>query len=153
MAGKKIVYVEGTSAGAGDVNVWFDSTWTANQNLTVISTGSVNYIQPLQNPSANSQLNTISWDNYNEFAVFLSAHSGVTYTGKKAYYGSIVSLSNTKGNVIANQGMNLDLIFVWKQFNYQSPIDANGLVPPAFQGLIAGAASGYSTTPSSWAEL
>lgn len=153
LVGKKVVFVEGASAGQGDVNVWFDSTWAAEQNLTVISTGSVNYVQPLQNPSANSQLNTISWDNYNEASIFYSSHSGVTYTNKEAYYGSIVSLSKSKGNVIANTGMHLDLIFVWKEFNYDSPIDENGLVPPAFQGLVSGTPSGYKTTPSSWAEL
>lgn len=153
LAGKKVIFVEGSEAGNGNVNVWFDTTWAADQNVTIISTGSVNYVQPLQSPSANSQLNTISWEDYNEFAVLYSSHSGSTYTNKQANFGSLVSLSKTKGNLIANEGINLDLIFVWKQFDFESPVDDEGLVPPGFQGLISGGSGGYSTTPSSWAEI
>ncbi len=153
LADKKIIFVEGSAPGEGDVNIWFDSSWQADQNVTVISTGSVNYIQPLQNPSADSQLNTISWDNYNEAAILFSSHSGVTYTHAEANYGSIISLSKTEGNLIANDDVNLDLILVWKEFDYENPVDDEGLVPPAFQGLVGGASDGYSSDAASWTEI
>ena len=153
LAGKKVIFVEGDAAGEGDVNIWFDSTWQSDQNVTVISTGSVNYIQPLQNPAAESQLNTISWDNYNEVAVLYSTHSGVTYSHGGATFGSIISLSKTEGNLIANDDVSMDLILVWKEFDYENPVDDEGLVPPAFQGLISGGSTGYSSTPSSWSEI
>ncbi|MDP8211847.1 MAG: hypothetical protein P9X22_00970 [Candidatus Zapsychrus exili] len=153
LVGKKVVFIEGSSAGQGDARIWFDATWRSDQNITIISTGSVDYVQPLQSPAANSQLNTISWDDYNEAAILLSTHSGSTYTHEDANYGSIISLSHTTGNLIANGGVHLDLIFVWKMFDYENPVDENGLVPPGFQGLINTSSSGYSDTPSSWAEI
>lgn len=152
LQGKKVVFVEGSTAGAGDVNIWFDTSWLADQNITVISTGSVNYVQPLQNPAANSQLNTISWDSYNELAILYSTHSGVTYTHDEAHYGSIISFSQTSGLLVSNSDVSLDLILVWKQFDYENPIDDNGAVPPAFQGLISGGGGGYSSEPDSWIE-
>jgi len=151
--GVKVIFVEGTAEGEGDVNIWFDSTWQADQNVTVISTGAVNYIQPLQNPAANSQLNTISWDNYNEASILYSTHSGVTYTHGSANYGSIVSLSQTDGNLVANEGVSMDLIMVWKDLDYEDPIDDDGFAPPAFQGLIGGGSAGFSSTPASWTEI
>ncbi len=153
LVGKKMIFVHGATPGAGDVNVWFDSTWAANQNITIVSTGSVNYIQPLQSSSSNSKLNTISWDNYNEGAVLLSTHSGVTYTHASAYYGSIASLSRTNGNVFSNNGINLNLIAVWKEFSYSNPVDSAGNVPPGFKGLVTAPGAGYVSTPSNWKEI
>jgi hypothetical protein len=153
LVGKKILYVEGSAPGTGDVNIYFDTTWAANQNLTVISTGSVNYIQPLSNPSSNSQLNTISWDDYNEGSVFLSAHSGVNYTHDDANYGSIVALSVTSGSVIANDDVTANFAAVVKRFNYENPMDEDGNVPPGFEGLVGIGGGGYSSTPSDWQEI
>jgi len=47
----------------------------------------------------------------------------------------------------------LSTILPIRQFDYENPVDENGLVPPAFQGLIAGGSSGYSSNPSSWSEI
>lgn len=153
LVGKKVVFVEGATAGSGDVNVWFDTTWAADQDITIISTGSVNYIQPLTNPASNSQLNTISYDDYNEVAILYSTHSGATYTHDQANFGSIVSYSHTTGNMVANTSMRLDLILVWKEFDFENPVADDGSVPPAFQGLIAASSGGYASTPTSWEEI
>ena len=152
LVGKKVVYVEGSSASTGNINVFFDPTWAANQNITMISTGSVNYIQPLQNTSINSQLNTISWDDYNEGSVFYSTHTGVTYTHDEASYGSVVALSRTTGATIANGDFNANLAVAWKEFNYENPLDADGNVPPGFKGLVGTGAGGYSSSPNNWYE-
>lgn len=152
LAGKKVIYVEGATARTGNVNVFFDPTWAANQNITIISTGSVNYIQPLQTNAANSQLNTISWDDYNEGSVFYSTHTGVTYTHDDANYGSVVALSSTTGSTIANGDFNAHLAVAWKEFNYENPLDADGNVPPGFKGLV-GSGAGYSSTPNNWYEM
>ncbi|MCA9400911.1 MAG: hypothetical protein KC713_04750 [Candidatus Omnitrophica bacterium] len=153
LVGKKIIYVEGSTPGSGDVDIYFDTSWAANQNVTVISTGSVNYVQPLQNPASNSQLNTISWDDYNEGAILYSSHSGVTYTHEEANLGSIVSFSETSGAFIANGDINCNLAIVWKQFNWENPLDENDAVPPGFEGLISGGGGGYSSTPTEWQEI
>lgn len=153
LVGKKVIYVEGTTAGAGDVNIYFDSTWAADQNVTVISTGSVNYIQPLQSNAANSQLNTISWDDYNEGSILYSNHTGVTYSHEDANYGSVIALSTTTGSTIANGNFNANLAVAWKQLNYENPVDVNGSVPPGFKGLLGAGTGGYASTPDNWYEL
>jgi len=150
---KKIIYVESETENEGDVEIIFGSSWAANQNITVISTGNVKYVQPLQNPAANSQLNTISWDSYQESAVFYSTHSGVTFSHKQAQYGSILSVSETTGNLLANEDISFILGGVWKMFYYSNPIDELGLVPPGFEGLITGGVSGFSSTPCEWKEI
>jgi len=151
--GKKIIFVHGETPGQGNANIVFDSTWAANQNVTVVATGDVNYIQPLQNPSSNSQLNTVSYDDYNEAAILLSAHSGVTYAKDDATFGSIISISHTSGSLVANDDVSLALIAVWKEFDYESAIDANGVLPPGFAALISEGGGGYSSTPSNWKQL
>ena len=151
LAGKKVIYVEGTTAGSGDVNIVFGSTWQDNQNMTVISTGNIAYLQPLQ-ISSNSQLNTISWDDYNEASVFYSTHDGVTYSHDDANFYSIFEYSETTGNVVANHSIGANEALSWKKFNYGNPLNGS-TVPPGFEGLVSQANSGYSSTPSEWKEI
>lgn len=150
LTGKKVVYVEGSSAGSGDVDIIFDAGWQDDQNLTIISTGNVDYIQPLQ-LSTDSQLNIIAWDGYNEGAILYSTHRGVTYSHSAANFYSIFDYSETTGNIIANSGINAYETLSWKRFYYGEPL-TDGNLPPGFQGLIALSPSGYSSIPSGWKE-
>lgn len=150
LAGKKVVYVEGTTPGAGDVNIIFDAGWQDEQNLTVISTGNVDYLQPLQ-LSSDSQLNIVSWAGYNEAAVLYSSHKGVTYSHNTVDLYAIFDYSETTGNIVANNGINAYETLSWKRFYYGEPL-TDGSLPPGFEGLIAVAPGGYSSTPSSWKE-
>ena len=151
-AGKKLIFVEGPNPGDGSVDIIFDASWRNSENLTIVSTGSVNYIEPLQ-VGTDSKLNIVAWQNYNEASILYSAHSGVTYAHDNANYYSVLSYSVTKGTVIANDDINAMEALTWKKFIYESPIDAQGRVPPGFSGLVAQAGAGYVTTPGSWKEL
>lgn len=150
LAGKKILFVEGSQPGTGNVNILFDASWQSEQNLTVISTGTVEYVQPLQT-ATNSQLNIIAWDDYKEASILYSSHKGVTYAHDAANFYSIFEYSVTSGNLIANNGINANEALSWKRFDYADPV-ANGSVPPGFQGLLAQAPPGYATTPDLWEE-
>ena len=151
---KKIVYIEGSLPGTGNVDIYFGAAWADNQNLTIISTGSVNYVQPLEENTTNSQLNTISWDDYTEISIHRTTHSGVIFTHSMAYIYCSLGNSNTLGSLIANEGIYMDLKGVAKRFDYEDPLDANGLVPPGFEGLIgSGGGGGYSSTPIEWREI
>ncbi len=151
LAGKKVIFVEGSSPGTGDVNVIFDASWQPNQNLTIISTGTVNYIQPLQFVT-NSQLNIISWEGYYEPSIFLSTHTGITYTHGTAEYFEILDYSKTTGTLVANEGVNAVEVIAHKKFLYDSALTENA-VPPGFEGLIGTGQEGYSSTPSEWKDL
>ncbi len=149
--GKKVIYVEGTSAGAGDVNIVFGSTWSDDQNMTIISTGTVNYIQPLQGLT-DSKLNTISWEKYYEPSVLYSNHAGVNYSHGSADFFEVLDTSTSVGSVIGKTGINANETIAWKKFYYDSDL-LTGTVPPGFEGLVGGGSSGYSSTPSDWKEI
>jgi len=151
LSGKKVVFVEGSTPGAGDVDVIFDAGWQAEQNLTIITTGSVDYVQPLQ-LSSDSQLNIITWQGYEEASILYSAHNGVTYSHEDASFYSIFEYSETTGNLIANTGIAANEALSWKRFLYGSPL-TEGNVPPGFEGLLSQGPGGYSSTPSSWKEM
>jgi len=150
LIGKKILYVEGSSSGTGDVNIFFDATWQDGQDLTIISTGTVDYVQPLQ-VQTDARLNTISWDDYNEFAVFVNTHDGVTYTHDEAEYFDILDVSVTEGSVIANQGIDTFEVIALKRFYFSDRIE-NGDLPPGFEGLL-GINPTLVTNPQNWKEL
>ena len=151
LAGKKLVYVEGATAGSGNVNILFDTSWRDNENTTVVSTGNITYLQPLQF-TTNSKMNMVAWNNYNEAAILLSKHNGVTYAHNDADYFSVFSLSTTTGNVIANGNINATEALTDKRFYYNNPI-SNNQVPPGFEGLISQSAPGFQTKPSLWQEI
>jgi hypothetical protein len=150
--GKRLIFVEGPNPGDGSIDIIFDAAWRSSENLTIVSTGDVNYIEPLQ-LGVNSKLNIVAWQDYNEASILYSAHSGVTYAHDDANYYSVLNYSVTKGNVIANDNINAMEALTWKRFNYESPFDAQGSAPPGFSGLIGQATAGYVTTPSSWREI
>src|SRR3989338_2356155 len=152
-AGKKIIYVEGTTAGSGDVNIVFDASCQENQNLTVISTGKITYVQPLQSPAWNSKLNTVSWEGYSEPSFLVSPHSGATYTHGTTNITEVIDYSTSNGILVSNGNIALVEALAFKTFNYGSSLDEKGQVPPGFEGLITTLSSGYSSTPSSWKEI
>lgn len=154
LVNKKIIYIEGTTAGEGDVNILFDaSNWADNQNLTVISTGTVTYVQPLQGVTDNSRLNVIAWDDYAQGSVLVSRHDGTIYAHDDAFFTDVLSSSQTTGNVIANDLIQFtEFLQTTKDFIYSDPV-INGAVPPGFEGLVGNGGGGYSSTPSSWKEM
>lgn len=154
LAGIKIIYVEGTAPGTGDVNIIFNASWQANQNITVISTGDVTYIQPLT-VATNSQLNVIAWSDYSEPAILWSTHDGMTFAHGTARFRDVLDLSTTNGVVVGNNGIATNEIIAHKIFNFGDPLDENNQLPPAFEGLVTGSSSGssYVSTPNSWKEI
>lgn len=150
LSGKKIIYVEGTE-GKGNVNIQFSGAWEGNQNLTIISTGTVTYSQA--SPVAtNSQLNVIAWSGYNESAALPGTHQGIVYTHGKAVFDEVHDTSVTNGVVIAKEGIELREVWSNKTFNYVDP-RVNGVLPPGFEGLVSGTLLGYEKKPTSWEEI
>jgi hypothetical protein len=151
LATKKLIFVDAPE-GKGNVNIIFDASWRNDENLTIVTTGGITYVQPLQS-STNSKLNLVSWKDYNEASVLYSAHNGVTFAHEDADYFSVLSYSHTTGTVVADRDINASEALTWKVFDFVSPLDANGDVPPGFNGLMAQTGSGYSSTPNSWKEI
>ncbi|MFA5004859.1 MAG: hypothetical protein WC561_01875 [Candidatus Omnitrophota bacterium] len=135
LVGKKIIFVEGSSTGTGNVNIFFDATWADNQDLTVISTGTITYVEPLQYAS-DSRLSTISWGDYGEISVFRSEHESVVYSHEDASFVDILDWGQTTGNVITNQNLGLTEVLTYEKF-YYSDRAKNGDMPPGF-GLLSG---------------
>ena len=152
-AGTKIIFIEGNAPGKGDVEIWFDASWYDNENLTIVSTGCVEYFQPL-NADKNSKLNIVTWEDYVEASILYSTHDGITYSHDEANFYSIFSYSETSGNLIANTAINANEALSWKKFVYADPL-VDGIVPPGFEGLISTSAGGYASEPkpNSWKEL
>ncbi len=150
LAGKKIVYVEGKQ-GSGDVVIQFNAGLEENQNLTVITTGTVNYNQAGY-ASKNSQLNVIAWSGYKESAALPGSHNGLIFTHGVATFDEIHDTSITNGGVIANGGIAIREVWSTKTFNYADP-RIDGSVPAGFEGLLGRGTSGYSSKPDSWKEI
>ena len=154
LVGKKIVFVDGDE-GSGNVNIVFDATWADNQDITIISTGDINHIQPLASPVSNSRLNTIAWTKYYEPAALLSIHRGLTYTHGWAYLRDVWDVSITQGSLIANDRVYVKETVAWKEFFFDNSIVSD--LPPGFEGLLMGSGgggtSGYQTESSSWKEI
>lgn len=158
LAGKKIVFINGGAPGKGKTRIYFDATnWQDDQNLTVISTGTIEYYEPLQGVADNSKLNFIAWGGdatepaYKQGSMIVATHNGTIYSHEEAQFTEILSTSITDGNVIANTGMEfVNWLKTTKYFNYVDAL-AGGSTPPGFEGL--GSGSGYQTTPNSWKEI
>jgi len=152
LVGKKVVFVEGSSPGTGNVNIWFDGTWEEGEDLTVISTGQITYVEPLQFQE-DARLNTASWGDYTEASIFRSEHESVVYTHDDANFVDILDWGSTIGNVIANDavkdhpsdpkkdGISFLELLTYEKI-YYSDRAANGDLPPGFQYL-----SGATGTP------
>ena len=143
--GKKIVYLEGN----GIINT--SGLVQSNQNLTIITSGSVTFNQDGNQPP-NSQLNIIAWDGYNETASASSTYRGLIYTHGKATFDNIKADSVTNGGVIADGGIILGDIWSTKIFNY-ADMTSNGFYPAGFENLSGGSTMGVASKPISWREL
>lgn len=145
--GKKIIYVEGDE-GHGNVVILFGEGLKKNQQMTIISTGTV--IHNLTGFAApDSQLNIISWTGYWETAALPASHNGVIYTHGIAHFDNIYDTTVTNGNVIANGGIAIGEIWSTKTFNY-ADTTTDEIVPAGFEGLVGGGGSGYVTKPDAW---
>jgi hypothetical protein len=149
LVGKKVIFVEGSSSGAGDVNIFFDGTWEENEDLTVISTGTVTYLEPLQFQD-DARLSIIAWDDYNEASIFRSQHESVVYAHDDANFVDVLDWGSTTGNIIINDDMFLREVLTYEKY-YYSDKAMNGDIPPGFKGLCS--ASGRLTSKlSDWQE-
>jgi len=147
MLGKKILFVEGAAAGQGNVNIVFDGTWRANEDLTIIATGNITYLEPLQFNSP-ARLSTISWGDYNEASIFRSQHESVIYTHEDANFVDVLDWGTTTGNVIANRDVSL-LEVLTNETYYYSDRAKKGDMPPGFERLNTTSGTGKLTN---WSE-
>ena len=148
LLGKKVIFVEGTTPGAGNVNIFFDATWRKSEDLTVISTGTISYVEPLQFQE-DARLSTVSWKDYNEVSIFRSEHESVIYAHENATFVDILDWGSTTGNVIINNNMSLLEVLTYEKF-YYSNRSANGDMAPGFSFL--GGSSGIPHL-TDWREL
>ena len=149
LIGKRVVYVEGSTPGSGDVNIFFDATWEEGQDLTVISTGTITYVEPLQFQE-DSRLSTASWDDYNEASIFRSEHESVMYAHDDANFIDILDWGSTTGNLIVNNDISLLEVLTYEKY-YFSDRALNGDLPPGFQYLCGGMGN-LSNKLSRWQE-
>lgn len=149
LVGKKVIFVEGSTPGAGDVNIFFDGIWEEGEDLTVISTGTVTYLEPLQFQE-DARLSIIAWDDYNEISVFRSQHESVIYAHDDAQFVDILDWGSTTGNIIVNDDLSLLEVLTYEKY-YYSDKAINGDLPPGFKGLCS--ANGVlSSKLSDWQE-
>ncbi len=146
---KKVIFVEGDNPGQGDVNIYFGATWQDQQDLTIIATGEVTYVQPLQFQE-DARLSTVSWDDYSEISVFRNAHESVIYTHDDAYYMDIFDWGSTTGNIIAQDDISI-FEFITNEKFYYSDRAYNGDLPPGFSRLSSGSGV-LSNQMSDWQE-
>lgn len=148
LVGKKVIFVEGSSPGAGDVNIFFDATWQEGQDLTVISTGDITYVEPLQFQT-DARLSTIAWEDYNEASIFRSEHESLMYAHQEGNFVDILDWGSTTGNLIANGNVSLKEVLTYEKY-YFSDRAMSGDLPPGFSRL-----GGSSGTPSltDWQEI
>jgi len=148
--GKKIIYIEGDE-GEGSAVIQISSTLGKDQNLTVISTGTITHnLAGLADK--DSQLNIIAWSDYFESSTLPSIHNGMIYTHGTAYFDEIHDTSTTNGSVVANEGIVVGEVWSTKTFNY-ADTRTRGEVPPGFEGLAGGSVSGYALRPNLWREI
>ncbi|MDD5245797.1 MAG: pilus assembly PilX N-terminal domain-containing protein [Candidatus Omnitrophica bacterium] len=133
LIGKKLIYVEGSAPGEGNVNIFFDGNWQDNEDLTIISTGAITYVEPLQ-VQENARLSTVSWGNYNEASIFRSQHESVIYTHSNSNFVDILDWGSTSGNIIVNGNLSLLEVLTYERYYYSSRAQ-DGDLPPGFQWL------------------
>jgi hypothetical protein len=136
LVGKRVIFVEGSSPGTGNVNIFFDAVWQEEEDLAVISTGDITYIEPLQFQE-DARLSTISWLDYNEASIFRSEHESVVYAHDDANFVDVLDWGSTTGNVIANDDIGLTEVLTYEKY-YYSDRALNGDLPPGFQLLGGG---------------
>ena len=150
LTGKKIIYIEGDSGG-GNVLIQSHGAVAQNQNLTIISTGTVTFNQS-GHQAPNSQLNIISWGGYNESVSSSSSHRGLIYTHGEATFNNINADSINYGGIIADGGMTFGEVWSTKIFNY-ADMTTGGYYPSGFEKLIGGSITTVAPYPTSWREV
>ncbi|MCG8431618.1 MAG: hypothetical protein MJA29_10650 [Candidatus Omnitrophica bacterium] len=148
--GKKVIFVEGSTPGTGDVNIIFDASWQPDQDVTIISTGTVTYAEPLQFAD-NSRLSVVAWEDYYEASIFLATHESVVYAHNNATFIDVLAWSQFTGNVITNENMLLVEALVHEDF-YYSNRSYMGDMPPGFGLLEAGGGTSLSSELEDWQE-
>jgi hypothetical protein len=151
LAGKKIIFIEGDE-NSGSVVIQSNGILAQNQNLTIISTGTVTFNQSgYQAP--NSQLNIIAWSGYNETVSAPSINRGIIYTHGIASFDQIMDSSTTNGSVIADGGFDFGEIWSMKVFNNADMVKG-GNYPPGFEKLT-GTSLNYKadSKPYLWQEI
>ena len=133
LVGRKVIFVEGNSPGTGNVNIFFDGNWQEGEDLTVISTGDITYLEPLQFQE-EARLSTVSWGDYNEASIFRSEHESVIYAHDDANFVDILDWGSTTGNIIASDDISLLEVLTYEKYYYSSRA-YNGDLPPGFQHL------------------
>lgn len=150
LIGKKVIFVEGTSSGSGDVNIYFDASWGAAEDLTVISTGTITYIEPLQF-GEDARLSAVAWDDYVEASIFRSQHESVVYTHDDANFIDVLDWGSTTGNIIVNDSMSLTEVLTYEKYYFSDRLQ-NGDLPPGFDGFGSYGSSALASTLTNWQE-
>jgi hypothetical protein len=151
LTGKKIIFIEGNEHN-GNVVIQSNGVVAENQNLTIISTGTVTFNQSgFQAP--NSQLNIIAWSGYNETVSAPSVNRGVIYTHGIAKFDQIRDTSTTNGAIIADGGVDFGEIWSTKVFN-NADMTKSGSYPPGFENLQGISLSTKAAlNPNLWREV
>jgi len=157
LSGKRMLYVEGDSAGDGDVDIVFGGAeaFNSGEDLTICSTGEVTYLEPLQSGSSDSRLNVIAWQDYNEASILYSNHNLNVFSHEDVNFISFLSVSNTQGTYIANNNVDLVAILATKRITFPS----NTHVPPGFRNFFGNSqgnifsGGGSGTLNKDWQEL
>ncbi|MFO8052979.1 MAG: hypothetical protein R6U54_03360 [Candidatus Omnitrophota bacterium] len=133
LVGKEVIYIEGPE-NEGDVNIYLDGNWQDDEDLTVISTGQVHYIEPLQT-SRESRLSVISWEGYKESSVFVGYHESVVFTHGDAEFEDLLDIGYFTGNIIANGDVSLLELFTLDYWDFSDRV-INGDIPPGFSKFV-----------------
>ena len=157
LTGKKIVYVEGDNAGDGDVDIVFGGSEVFNdgEDMTIISTGDVTYLEPLQSGQSTSRLNVITYEDYDEASILWTNHNLNVYAHNNVNFLSLLSSSSTEGTYTANNDTELIAILAAKHINFPD----NTTVPPGFEGFYGLSqgnifeANSHGTLNQDWQEL
>lgn len=133
-ADKKIIFVEGSSPGHGDVNVFLGATsWWGEQDVTIASTGEIRYIEPLENPTT-SRLSLISWGGYTETDIFYASHRSVISTQTVADFKYLLSIASVVGSIFANEKVDIQEVIVGIDFYHDDSLN-EGDIPPGLRPL------------------
>jgi len=138
---KKVLYLESDSPADGTVHLFFDTTWQPNQDMTIISTGKINYSSPLM--FWNSRLSLMSWGDYTKYSAAINAHWGSVYTHSAANFTNYFFVTGFAGNIIANEDINMREIAVIDTEEF-SDRAIEGDLPPGFQFLCTTPNQGVS---------
>ncbi|MDD2689151.1 MAG: pilus assembly PilX N-terminal domain-containing protein [Candidatus Omnitrophica bacterium] len=131
LQGKKIIYVEGPSEGSGgNVEVTFNTTWEPNSDVTIISTGNVEYVEPIT--SSGSRLNIICWGEYTEGSVLYDNHESVIFAHSNYNNYDVFGLFKSTGNFITNQNFETQP-FISGSWYHWSNRSINGDLGPGFE--------------------